>query len=141
MLVVAKQDDVDNLFAVWNTVTDRFLGVNIPYDECIKMVMEYKECSYEKAKDRVDNPQPFDDIARYIRRGFEPDKDEILSKFEELKHWLDYEMERAKFRIKEPSSMYDGVKVGFDISPQLQERHIKFCGQILKILELESEVN
>lgn len=24
MLIVALQDDVDNLYAIWNTVTDRF---------------------------------------------------------------------------------------------------------------------
>jgi hypothetical protein len=29
MLIVALQDDVDNLYVIWNTVTDRFLGVNL----------------------------------------------------------------------------------------------------------------
>lgn len=29
MLIVALQDDVDNLYAIWNTVSDRFLGVNL----------------------------------------------------------------------------------------------------------------
>ncbi len=73
MLIVAKQDNVDNLFAIWNTVTDRFLGVNLSYDDCIKTVMEYKGCSYEDAKERADYPQPFDDIAKQIYWGFEPD--------------------------------------------------------------------
>ncbi len=73
MLIVAKQDNVDNLFAIWNTVTDRFLGVNLNYDDCIKTVMEYKNCSYKDAKERADYPQPFDDIAKQIYWGFEPD--------------------------------------------------------------------
>ncbi len=73
MLIVAKQDNVDNLFAIWNTVTDRFLGVNLSCDDCIKTVMEYKGCSYEDAKERTDYPQPFDDIAKQIYWGFEPD--------------------------------------------------------------------
>ncbi len=73
MLIVAKQDNVDDLFAIWNTVTYRFLGVNLSYDDCIKTVMEYKNCSYENAKERADYPQPFDDIAKQIYRGFEPD--------------------------------------------------------------------
>ncbi len=73
MLIVAKQDNVDNLFAIWNTVTDRFLGVNLSYDDCINEIMEYKGCSYEDAKERVDYPQPFDDIAKQIYWGFEPD--------------------------------------------------------------------
>lgn len=32
MLIVAKQDNVDNLYAIWNTITDRFLGVNLDYE-------------------------------------------------------------------------------------------------------------
>ncbi len=72
MLIVAKQDNVGNLFAIWNTVTDRFLGVNLSYDDCIKTVMEHKDCSYNDAKERADYPQPFDDIAKQIYWGFEP---------------------------------------------------------------------
>lgn len=73
MLIVAKQDSVDNLFAIWNTVTERFIGVNLSRDECIKAVMGYKNCNYAKAKDRVEYPQPFDDIAKQIYWGFEPE--------------------------------------------------------------------
>ncbi len=73
MLIVAKQDNVDNLYVIWNTVTDRFLGVNLSYDDCIKTVMEYKGCSYEDAKERADYPQPFGDIAEQIYWGVEPD--------------------------------------------------------------------
>jgi hypothetical protein len=29
MLIVSLQDDIDNLFAIWDTVIDRFLGVNL----------------------------------------------------------------------------------------------------------------
>ena len=66
MLIVALQDDVDWLYAIWNTVTDRFIGVNLGYNECIGMVMDYNDWSYEVAKSRVDHPQPFSDIAKQI---------------------------------------------------------------------------
>ena len=66
MLIVALQDDVDWLYAIWNTVTDRFIGVNLGYNECIGIVMDYNDCIYEVAKSRVDHPQPFSDIAKQI---------------------------------------------------------------------------
>ena len=67
MLIVALQDDVDNLYAIWNTVTDRFLGVNLGRNEAIGIIMDYKgNCTYEKATDRVKHPQPFSDITKAI---------------------------------------------------------------------------
>lgn len=66
MLIVALQDDVDNLFVIWDTVTDRFLGVNLPSEDAVKIVMDRKGCSYENAKSRVEHPQSFGDIAKYI---------------------------------------------------------------------------
>lgn len=67
MLIVALQDDVDNLYAIWNTVTDRFLGVNLGKYEDVGTIMDYKEdCTFEEALDRVEHPQPFYDIAECI---------------------------------------------------------------------------
>lgn len=66
MLIVALKDDVDGLYAIWNTVKDRFLGVNLGYNECIGIVADYKGISFEQAKSRVDHPQPFSDIAKQI---------------------------------------------------------------------------
>lgn len=72
MLIVAKQDNADDPFAIWNTVTDRFLGANLSYDDCIKTIMDYKGCSYENAKDMADYPQPFDYLVKQVFRGLEP---------------------------------------------------------------------
>ena len=70
MLIVALQDDVDNLYAIWNTVTDRFLGVNLSKDEAIEIISEYKgNYTYEDALSRVKHPQPFSDIAEHIING------------------------------------------------------------------------
>ena len=67
MLIVALQDDTDNLYAVWNTVTDRFLGVNLGKYEAVGIIMDYKgNYTFEEALDRVQNPQPFSDIAKAI---------------------------------------------------------------------------
>lgn len=66
MIIVALQDDTDNLYAIWNTVTDRFLGVNLEKYEAVGIIMDYKECNYSDALERVDNPQPFSDIAKQI---------------------------------------------------------------------------
>lgn len=59
MLIVALQDDVDNLYAIWNTVTDRFLGVNLDRDFAMDAIIQYKHCSIAEANSRLDNPQPF----------------------------------------------------------------------------------
>lgn len=66
MLIVALQDNVDWLYAMYNTVTDRFLGVNLTYNECIGKVMDFQKTSYEVAKSRVDHPQHFKDIAKVL---------------------------------------------------------------------------
>ena len=46
MLIVALQDDVDNLYAIWNAVTDRFLGVNLTRDWAMDAIIQYKPVSY-----------------------------------------------------------------------------------------------
>lgn len=66
MLIVALQDDVDNLYAIWNTVTDRFLGVNLTRDWAMDTIIQYKHCSIAEANSRLDNPQPFKDIAKCL---------------------------------------------------------------------------
>lgn len=66
MLIVALQDDVDNLYAIWNTVTDRFLGVNLDRDFAMDAIIQYKHCSIAEANSRLDTPQPFSDIAKAI---------------------------------------------------------------------------
>lgn len=63
---MALQDDVDNLFVIWDTVTDRFLGVNLNEDCAIEIIRNKKNCSYEDAECRVKHPQPFSDIAKAI---------------------------------------------------------------------------
>lgn len=71
MLIVALQDDVDNLYAIWNTTTDRFLGVNLDRDFAMDAIIQYKHCSIAEANSRLDNPQPFSDIAKHIINGCE----------------------------------------------------------------------
>lgn len=66
MLIVALQDDIDNLYAIWNTVTDRFLGVNLDRDFAMDAIIQYKHCSIAEANSRLDNPQPFKDIAKCL---------------------------------------------------------------------------
>ena len=66
MLIVTLQSEIDNLYAIWNTVTDRFLGVNLGKYEAVGIIMDYKKCNYSDALERVDNPQPFSDIAKQI---------------------------------------------------------------------------
>lgn len=66
MMIVALQDEVDNLFAIWDTVTDRFLGVNLTSDDAVEIIIDKKDCSYDDAKSRVEHPQPFRDIVKHI---------------------------------------------------------------------------
>lgn len=72
MLIVALQDDIDNLYAIWNTATDRFLGVNLGKYEAVGIIMDYKSnYTFEKALDRVEHPQQFSDITKHIINGCE----------------------------------------------------------------------
>ena len=66
MLIVALQDSIDNLFAIYDTVTDRFIGVNLSEDCAIAIIRSKKNCSREDAESRVKHPQKFSDIAKAI---------------------------------------------------------------------------
>ena len=86
MLIVALQDNVDNLYAIWNTVTDRFLGVNLGKYEAIGIIMDYKgNCTYEEATDRVEHPQPFKDIAKCLCEELNRDDDKVENAIKHLK--------------------------------------------------------
>lgn len=86
MLIVALQDDVDNLYAIWNTVTDRFLGVNLGKYEAIGIIMDYKgNCTYEEATDRVEHPQPFKDIAKCLCEELNRDDNKVENAIQYLK--------------------------------------------------------
>ena len=62
MLIVALQDKANGKYAIWNTVCDEFLGVNLSKEDAILEIMSYKVCNREVALSRVDNPQQFKDI-------------------------------------------------------------------------------
>lgn len=85
MLIVALQDDIDNLYAIWNTVTDRFLGVNLDRDFAMDAIIQYKHCSIAEANSRLDNPQPFKDIAKCLCEEFNRDDNKIETATQYLK--------------------------------------------------------
>ncbi len=86
MLIVALQDDVDNLYAIWNTVTDRFLGVNLGKYEAVGIIMDYKEnYTFEKTLDRVEHPQPFKDIAKCLCEELNRDDNKVENAIKHLK--------------------------------------------------------
>lgn len=86
MLIVALQDDIDNLYAIWNTVTDRFLGVNLEKYEAVGIIMDYtKNCNFADAFSRVQNPQPFKDIAKCLCEEFNRDDNKIENAIQYLK--------------------------------------------------------
>lgn len=85
MLIVALQDDVDNLYAIWNTVTDRFLGVNLDRDFAMDAIIQYKHCSIAEANSRLDNPQPFKDIAKCLCEELNRDDNKIETATQYLK--------------------------------------------------------
>lgn len=86
MLIVALQDDVDNLYAIWNTVTDRFLGVNLGKYEAVGIIMDYKgDYTFEKALDRVECPQPFKDIAKCLCEELNRDDNKVENAIKHLK--------------------------------------------------------
>lgn len=86
MLIIALQDDVDNLYAIWNTTTDRFLGVNLGKYEAVGIIMDYKgDYTFEKALERVEHPQPFKDIAKCLCEELNRDDNKIETATQYLK--------------------------------------------------------
>lgn len=85
MLIVALQDDIDNLYAIWNTVTDRFLGVNLDRDFAMDAIIQYKHCSIAEANSRLDNPQPFKDIAKCLCEELNCDDGKVENAIKHLK--------------------------------------------------------
>lgn len=85
MLIVALQDDTDSLYAIWNTVTDRFLGVNLDRDFAMDAIIQYKHCSIAEANSRLDNPQPFKDIAKCLCEELNRDDNKIETATQYLK--------------------------------------------------------
>lgn len=87
MLIVALQDDIDNLYAIWNTATDRFLGVNLGKYEAVGIIMDYKgDYTFEKALDRVEHPQSFKDIAKHLCGELNRDDTEVKNAIQYLKY-------------------------------------------------------
>ncbi len=85
MLIVALQDDIDNLYAIWNTTTDRFLGVNLTRDWAMDTIIQYKHCSIAEANSRLDNPQPFKDIAKCLCEELNRDDNKVENAIQYLK--------------------------------------------------------
>lgn len=85
MLIVVLQDDTDSLYAIWNTVTDRFLGVNLDRDFAMDAIIQYKHCSIAEANSRLDNPQPFKDIAKCLCEEFNRDDSKVENAIQYLK--------------------------------------------------------
>ena len=86
MLIVALQDDVDNLYAIRDTVTDRFLGVNLGKHEAVGIIMDYKgNYTFEEALDIVEHPQPFIDIAKHLCEEFNRDDTKVEKAIQYLK--------------------------------------------------------
>lgn len=130
MLIVAKQDDIDDLYAIWDTVTDRFIGVNLGKYEAVGLIMDYKgadKCNFEQALSRVEHQQPFIDIAKQITTE--------LYNVSDMEHWLNREIERAKISVDEYAECFDGVKVDNKTRKELLKGHIRFCENALRILK------
>ena len=124
MLIVALQDDVDDLYAIWNTVSDRFLGVNLGKNEAAGIIADYKSCGFEEALDRVENAQDFRDISRRI------DSETVGNTIE----YLAKEIEISQSRINEYAKCFDGVPVDDKARKKLLESHIRFCEKVMKML-------
>lgn len=124
MLIVALQDDIDNLYAIWDTVTDRFLGVNLGKYEAAGIIMYHKKnCTFEKALERVEHPQPFKDIAKCLCDGDN-----------KAKEWLLTEIKITNTRKCMYAECFDGVPVDNETRIKLCERHIRFCEKVIEQL-------
>lgn len=126
MLIVALQDDIDNLYVIWNTVADRFLGVNLGKYEAVGIIMDYKgDYTFEEALDRVEHPQPFINIAKHLCDGFYDSR---------AKEWLLTEIEITNARKCIYAECFDGVPVDNKTRIELCKSHIRFCKKVIEQL-------
>lgn len=61
---------------------------------------------------------------------------DFMEKYEELKHFLEMEIVQAEERMKEEFNLtFNGLVVGREFQLELNKGHIRFCKEVLKILE------
>ena len=124
MLIVASQDDTDNLYAIWTTISDRFIGVNLGKNEAAGIIADYKCCSFDEALSRVENAQKFRDIAKRID----------VEMVENTLEYLAKEIKISESRIDEYAECFDGVSVDNETRKKLLKSHIGFCEKVMKML-------
>lgn len=124
MLIVALQDDVDNLYAIWNTATDRFLGVNLGKYETVGIIMDYKgDYTFETALERVEHPQSFKDIAKCLCDGDNKAKERLLT-----------EIKITNTQKCMYAECFDGIPVDNETRIKLCKSHIRFCEKVIEQL-------
>lgn len=61
---------------------------------------------------------------------------DFMEKYEELKHFLEMEIKQAEERMKEEfNPTFNGLIVGNEFQIELNKGHVRFCKEVLKMLE------
>lgn len=80
MLIVALQDDVGH-YAIWDTNDKKFLGVNLTVHGAIAKILDNSLFyTYEEAIEKLEQAQPFSEIAAHISAGNFSDEEKTLKK-------------------------------------------------------------
>lgn len=58
MLIFTRQDEADDLYAIWDTATNGF-WCDLGREQAVEIIMKYMECGGEYTIRRVEKPQPF----------------------------------------------------------------------------------
>lgn len=106
--------------------------MNLPLNE-IKRMCEKNDKARRKYESDGDLSKAFilATELRYYGIAFES-----VSKLEELKHFFKREIEEAEERMKEEfKPTFNGVLVGYEFQTELNKGHIRFCKEVLRMLE------
>ena len=90
MLIVALQDDVGH-YVIWDTNDKKFLGVNLTVHGAIAKILDNRwNCTYEEAIEKLEQAQPFSEIAARISVGNFSDEEKTLQeKIHDLEEIID----------------------------------------------------
>lgn len=79
------------------------------------------------------------DVVREIDNWYEDNPEYIkaikaLETVEKIQHFLEMEIEITEERMKEPTYVFDGIKVSAEQEQELQKSHIRFCKDMLRVI-------
>lgn len=149
MLIVALQDDVGH-YAIWDTNDKKFLGVNLTVHGAIAKILDNRwNCTYEEAIEKLEQAQPFSEIAAHISVGNFSDEEKTLQeKIHDLEEIIDTKLggwtKDRKYGLSltelttalEKADKYDEIEKWLKKRLNILERICHFCIKMIDCMQV-----